>query len=184
MIIVSCQKENNKDGPKAIVNVKHSTNTPSNSQSKVKIHPWDFNGEGRFESFAISNVKGKGNPAEDGIPDTYIVKFENKAIPDLQIGCCKSLPIGEGDLNGDGKAELSFFQEPMNGCVNTMSTYTLFNGKWKLLFEPFLVPTDCEEVSAETLEKIVFIEVEKVYILETDMNDENHKMTKKEVKLL
>lgn len=159
--LVSCQKENNKKIDKSTT---HSTNTNQTSpalKSKVKIHPWDFNGEGHSESITISNDKGIGNPVEDGIPDSYIITFENKKIPSLNIGCCKPLPIGEGDLNGDGKAELSLFQEPMNGCVYTMSTYTLHKGKWELLFDPFLVPTECEEVSAETIDKIVFKKMEK-----------------------
>ncbi len=94
------------------------------------------------------------------------------------------MPVGEGDLNGDGAAELSVFQSPMNGCVYTMATYTFQNGKWKQLFEAFLVPTGCDEISIEELQSLVYKEGDKVYSMETDMNDEDFKRVRTQIKFL
>jgi len=153
-------------------------------EENADISQWDFNGDGEPDDrITVPVVEGSGNPVEDGIPGKFTITFDDKKLPDLAVGCCNPMPVGEGDLNGDGAAELSVFQSPMNGCVHTMTTYTFRNGKWKQLFEPFLVPTGCDEMTKEELEALVYKENGKVYFMETDVNDENLKKSPKEVKL-
>lgn len=155
----------------------------ANSQEDADISQWDFNGDDEPDDrITVPVVEGSGNPVEDGIPGKFTITFDNKKLPDLAVGCCNPRPVGEGDLNGDGAAELSVFQSPMNGCVYTMTTYTFRNGKWKQLFEPFLVPTGCNEITKEELEALVYKENGKVYFMETDVNDESFKKSPKEVK--
>ncbi|MEL1244871.1 hypothetical protein AAEO56_11405 [Flavobacterium sp. DGU11] len=158
--------------------------TPTPTDEAVDISLWDFNGDGQpDDEITVPVVEGTGNPVEDGTPGKFTITFDNKTLPNLAVGCCNPMPVGEGDLNGDGAAELSVFQSPMNGCVYTMTTYTFRNGKWRQLFEPFLVPTGCDEIRMEDLEKLVYRKNGKVYIMETDVNDEDFKKNPKEVKL-
>jgi hypothetical protein len=75
------------------------------------------------------------------------------------------------------------FQAPANGCTFIMTTYTHKGGKWTKLFETFGIPTACEEITQDDIQKRVFKEDGKLYIYETDVNDENFKLVKKEVKI-
>jgi len=192
--ISACRKETGADTvPADVTREKNSEATDITSgqddrkvptNEAVDISLWDFNGDGESDDrITVPVIEGSGNPVEDGIPGKFTITFDNKTLPDLAVGCCNPMPIGEGDLNGDGAAELSVFQSPMNGCVYTMTTYTFRNGKWKQLFEPFNVPTGCDEISAEELQSLVYKEGDKVYIMVTDVNDEDFKRTAKEVKL-
>lgn len=141
----------------------------------------DYDGDGNPDEGTVALIKeGEGNPVEDGTPSEYAVSFRSNKLPQLHI-CCNALVVPEGDLNGDGAAEMSVFQAPMNGCVFTMATYTLQKGKWKELFEPFLVPAQCDAIDHEELKRLVFAKDGKVYIMETDVNDENFKRVPREV---
>ncbi len=164
--------------------VPAATPIPQKPTETVDVNKWDFNGDGQpDDEITVPVVEGTGNPVEDGTPGKFTIVFNNKTLPDLAVGCCNPTPVGEGDLNGDGAAELSVFQSPMNGCVYTMTTYTFRKGKWEQLFEPFLIPTGCDEITKEEIESLVYTENGKVYILETDVNDEDLKKSPKEVKL-
>lgn len=84
-----------------------------NVEKNADISLWDFNGDGiADDEITMHLVEGEGNPAEDGTPDSYTVIFNNKSLPEIAIGCCTPIPVGEGDLNGDGAAELTLIQEP------------------------------------------------------------------------
>lgn len=180
--IISCKKNADETIVQKIPPIPASaTQQPA---EVVDVNKWDFNGDGKADDeITVPVVEGTGNPVEDGTPGKFTITFDNKTLPNLAVGCCNPMPVGEGDLNGDGAAELSVFQSPMNGCVYTMTTYTFRNGKWRQLFEPFLVPTGCDEIRTEDLEKLVYRKNGKVYIMETDVNDEDFKKNPKEVKL-
>jgi hypothetical protein len=140
---------------------------------------------GNSTKASLKQIKEQvGNPVEDGTPAEYIIVFNESAIPPLNIGCCAAKLINEGDLNNDGNEELSVYQEPMNGCTYTLTTYTFKNGEWKQLIPPFLIPTACEEIPLDEIKKRIFQENNKIYIYKTDMNDENFKLIKTEVKPL
>lgn len=186
LMILSCKKENTAGTVRSIP--KDSTeNVIEDIQTEDSISgdSADFDGDGSKETATVVlTKKGEGNPIEDGIPDEYSVTFSGKKLPALPIGCCEAVIIIEGDLDNDGANEFSVVQSPMNGCVYSMTTYSLKKGKWHQLIEPFLIPTGCEEISAEELESRVFTENGKMYIMETDEDNENFKTVKTEVELL
>ncbi|AWH84776.1 hypothetical protein HYN59_06400 [Flavobacterium album] len=176
--LASCKKEKSTD---TIATPPAITAVPTQPISRPVN---DYDGDGIADEAEVILVKeGEGNPVEDDTPSEYAIAFNNKKFAQLPIGCCEATIIPEGDLDGDGAAELSVFQSPMNGCVHTMTTYTFRNGKWQKLFRPFLVPTGCDEISKEELEKLVYKENGKVYIMETDVNDEDFKKNPIDVKL-
>jgi hypothetical protein len=162
---------------------KEAENTAQKVTVGTKIEG-DFTGSNQPEhAEALKTKVAIGNPAEDGSPAEYTVVFGNKNLNPISAGCCEIQLVNEGDLNGDGADELSFFQAPANGCTFTMTTYTHKGGKWTKLFEPFGIPTACEEITQDDIQKRVFKEGGKVYIYETDVNDENFKLVKKEVEI-
>ncbi|MDR3059743.1 MAG: hypothetical protein LBU84_16600 [Prevotella sp.] len=137
----------------------------------------NFDGRSSDEYAYIVKVReGEGNPIDDdnAIAEEYAVRFSNKEIADLSIGCCDATLVFEGDLNGDGADEFSVFQAPMNGCVYHWMTYTYKSGEWKELFDMFLIPTGCEGLfDDERLLNMVFLRDGDVYYYERDINDEN-----------
>lgn len=182
LLFISCKKES--------VPILHitkdsiETKAERTPQKETTLSQWDFDGDGEADdSISDSLTKGEGNPAEDGTPDSYTLIFGNPTLPDLPIGCCEAIPVGEGDLNGDGKAELSIVQAPMNGCVYTLTTWSFANGKWKQVFGPELIPTGCEGINGIDLKGLIIKENNKVYFYKTDVNDENFKKVKTEVNL-
>lgn len=98
----------------------------------------DFNGDGKFEyAFRVLTKKGQGNPVEDGSPDEYELKFSDKNIKPIRDDFYWFTLINEGDLDNDGSDEISVREEPMNGCIGNVKTFTIKNGKSSYLFEPF-----------------------------------------------
>ena len=140
----------------------------------------DFNGDEHTEIATAAKIKeGQGNPVEDGTPDEYEIQFSVDKIKSINAGCCDILLINEGDLNNDGADDLSIFQAPMNGCTYLMSTYSLINGTWRQIVETFLIPTGCDNLSTDDLQKRIFKENNTIYFYDTDSNDENGKLVKK-----
>lgn len=158
------------------------TTSVINPETEIKI---DLQGNGEKTKATLKQLKEQvGNPLEDGFPAEYALVFDDETIPSLNIGCCAAKLINEGDLNNDGNDELSIYQEPMNGCTYTLTTYTYKNGEWKQLIEPFSIPTACEEIALDEIGKRVFKEGNEIYIYQTDMSDEDSKLIKTEAKLL
>ncbi|MDV6169015.1 hypothetical protein R1T16_11300 [Flavobacterium sp. DG1-102-2] len=184
--LFACKKENTtgtvkptpKDSTQTVIeDIQPEKTIPNNSA--------DYNGDETEETAnIILTKKGKSNPIEDGTPDEYSVKFSGEKLPDLPIECCEAIIINEGDLDGDGADEFSVFQAPMNGCVYHFTTYAFKKGKWIKLIEPSLIPTACEEITITELEDRVFNDGGKIYIMETDVNDENFATIRKEAKML
>ena len=144
----------------------------------------NFLGNGKkITATAIKTKEGKGNPIEDGMPAEYEIRFSDNKIKPIKVGCCETILINEGNLNKDGRDDISVYQAPMNGCTYTMTTYSLINGNWKKIVNPFLIPTGCEVISNDALHKMIFRENNQIYYLEKDMSNENGKLIKKKVKL-
>ena len=98
----------------------------------------DFNGDGRFEyAFRVLTKKGNGNPNEDGTSDIYEIHFSDKNIKPIKDDFNWFWLINEGDLNNDGSDEISAREDPTNGCIGIVKTFTIKNGKDYYLFEPF-----------------------------------------------
>lgn len=176
LLLLSCKKQM----PETVIEESQSTNQPKEKQKNSNLI--DYNGDGQPDEATVKLIRqGEGNPVEDGTPSEYSIVFNGK-LPDLPIGCCDATIIDEGDLDNDGADEFSAFQSPMNGCTYSMTTYSFKKGAWMQLVKPFLIPTGCDEIPTEDLEKRVFIDNGKIYFMETDMNDEDMKLVKKEVK--
>lgn len=140
----------------------------------------DFDGDGQTESaFDTKTKEGKGNPIEDGTSDEYTINFSTEKLRSINLGCCNSRLINEGDLNNDGADEISVFQAPMNGCTYTMTTYSFDSNNWEEIIETFLIVTACEPISDEDLQKRIFKEDKTVYYYDSDTNDENSKLVRK-----
>lgn len=144
----------------------------------------NFLGNGKkITATAIKTKEGKGNPMEDGTSAEYEIRLSNNKIKPIKTGCCEIILINEGDLNKDGRDDISIYQAPMNGCTYTLTTYSLINGNWKKIVDTFLVPTGCDRIGNNDLQKMVFREKSNIYYLQKDMSDESGKLIKKKVKL-
>jgi hypothetical protein len=64
-----------------------------------------------------------------------------------------------------------------------MTTYAFVNNNWQQIVKTFLVPTACEQLSNEELQKRIFREGNIIYYLDTDPNDEHGKLIKKQARL-
>lgn len=128
----------------------------------------DFNGDGKHEyAFRILVKKGYGNPVEDGVPDEYEIKFSDASIKSLNVGCCWFHLLNEGDLNNDGADNITIVQDPENGCLGLVSTYTFKNNIGARLFDPFFVFI-CDGIDVSTIESLVTKEDDVIYVLEID----------------
>lgn len=144
----------------------------------------DFNGDGKKESASVKLIKkGYGNPVEDGVPSEYAVRFSDKKLKSIKIGCCDARLINEGDLDNDGRDDFSIFQAPMNGCTYDMYTYSLKGTVWRKIIPLFLVPTACEYFTDKQLQDRIFIENKSLYKYEEDLNDENWRLIKTKINI-
>lgn len=142
----------------------------------------DFNGDGQTDFATATKVKERqGNPIEGGTPAEYEIRFSDDNLKSIKAGCCDIRLINEGDLNNDGADDISVFQAPMNGCTYTMTSYSFTNRSWKPIVQPFLIPTGCDNLSDDDVQKRIFKEKNAIYYYYTDPNDENGKLIKKKV---
>lgn len=144
----------------------------------------DFDGDGSKEyAFLVLTEKGGGHPLDGGTADKYSIKFSSNDLKSLPIGCCEARLVNEGDLTNNGTDELSIYQAPVNGNTYTMTTYSFINGDWKVLFDPFLIPTGGDYLSDEELQSRVFLQGDSIYYYDVDVNDENSGLIKKKATL-
>ena len=148
-----------------------------------KIQGDFFGDERRYLATGTKVKPGEGNPLEAGTPDGYEVKFSGHPLNSIKVGCCDIRLVNEGDLNNDEADEISIFQAPTNGCTYSMTTYSFIKGTWKPIVGTFLIPTDCDHISDEDLQKRIYKEQNTIYYYETDLNDENRKLIKKKAGL-
>lgn len=177
-VLISCKKEPAQTNP---ANNSAAKPIEKNTATTV-VSPWDFDGDGNDDDITVTVLKGEGNPVEDGTPDSYTLSFKNGTLPELPVGCCEPLTIGEGDLNADNRAELTILKAPMNGCTYDLAIWSFQNNKWRQVFGPEMVPLACEALTDE-LQELVIGENGKVYFYKADMNDEDFKKVKTEIKL-
>ena len=143
----------------------------------------DFDKDGKKDfAIAVKIKDGIGNPVEDGTPAEYEIQFSNK-IKSISAGCCDIILINEGDLNNDRADDISVFQAPDNGCVYSMATYSYTKGNWQKIVATFLIPTECESVSEDELQKRVFKEDNSIYFYESDLNDERGGLVKRKASI-
>jgi len=116
----------------------------------------------------------------DSVSHVHRIYFMSGKIQPLELTSDQLdiLMINEGDLNADGSDELSVYTYPNHGCTNTLTTYSLKNGKWHVLMSPLLVPTFCETISHDALQNRIFVEQNEIYKMEVDLNSEDMKLVK------
>ncbi len=144
----------------------------------------DFNGDEQKEyAFAVKTFQGQGNPLDGGTADEFSVNFSSDKLKSFTVGCCSIKLINEGDLNGNGKDEITVYQAPMNGNTYSMTTYSNKNGKWEVIINTFLIPTGGNMLSDEELQKRIFKENGSVYFYDVDLSSKNFNLVKKKVTL-
>ena len=118
----------------------------------------NLDGSGKpFKAMSMLVTREIGNPANGGRAATYQVTFSKPNIPAINSGCCYQILINEGDLLGNGKDCLSVYSAPVNGCTYTLTTYCFIDAKWKVIMEPFLVPSvNCVGLGGDEIQKLVY----------------------------
>lgn len=137
----------------------------------------DFNGDGILENTSTKILK-EGILEEE--PFQLEINFSSDSIKSLPFSCDRNWIwlINEGDLNGIAGDELTVYSPPNHGCTYAMTTFTFVNKNWKQLMEMFLVPTFCDEMSDEDLQKRIFIEGNDVYYFETNFDGDSTRLVK------
>jgi hypothetical protein len=144
----------------------------------------DFDGDGIKEfAFAVQTKTGKGNPIDGGSAGEFAIGFSDAKFKSINVGCCNFTLINEGDLNNDGKPDITIFQSPMNGNIYSLTTYSYFNGAWKIILNEMFSYPEHHDLSDDDLQKLIVKEGGIVYMLNVDPNDEDMKLVKMKVKL-
>jgi hypothetical protein len=160
------------------------TPNPAPQPKPAAVGLWDFNGDGKDDNDLTINFTEDGSSIEDNpMQGSWTVIFNNRTLPDLNLTGGEPTPVGEGDLNGDGLAELTVVQAPSHGCTYDLTVWSYTGSKWKVVFGPELIPTACEPIPHDSLKNLIVKENGKVYFYKADLNDENFKKVKTEVKL-
>ena len=184
IVLICCQQSSKEE--KIIDEPKIEASKPKEIENEIAIGEkieGDFDKDDKKDfAIAVKTKEGIGNPVEDGTPAEYEIQFSNRLKP-ISAGCCDIIFINEGDINNDGVDDISVFQAPGNGCVYSMTTYSYTNGNWQKIVPTFLIPTGCESISEDELQKRVFKEGNSIYFYESDLNDENEGLVKRKVSI-
>ncbi|MBW8688201.1 hypothetical protein [Chitinophaga rhizophila] len=148
----------------------------------------DFNGDAIIDTgYGVFYAK-KGRESsgeEDGRSDMeyqYIVRFRQADITAMPVVTGRHIRlINEGDLNNDGKDEISIFEQSMQACTYTVSTWSFDGVKWNRISNSWTIPTACEYISDEELQKRIVLEDGTVYYYETDITDSDFPLVRKEL---
>lgn len=138
----------------------------------------DFNGDGNWDS-AYGVLYRKAMEKEG--QDEYVIRFSNPDIKPLVTGFGEIRLINEGDLNNDGRDDISVYQAPLHGCTYVMSSWAFTKSGWKQVTDPWLVYNGCNYLSDEDLQNRIVLEDGIVYYYQEDPNDEHLTLVKKEM---
>jgi hypothetical protein len=193
LLLSACQQSGNQQRsdsarvqpPEIDTNVMDVDNPPADAQvipDTVRLEG-DFNGDSLPDmAFGVVSKVIKGEtPSED--EKHYTVRFSNRKIPEMPVMTGRIRMINEGDINGDGKDEITVFQEAQHGCTYQVTTWVNTQDKWKEMADPWLLPYYCEFISDEELQSRIVLEDGTVYFYQADLNDENATLFKKEMPL-
>ncbi|MCF6401274.1 hypothetical protein L3C95_00205 [Chitinophaga filiformis] len=128
-------------------------------------------------------------PHEEGMEVTsetqYVVRFQDNKIKPMPVVIGRHIRlVNEGDLNGDGEDDISVFVQSMHACMYTCSTWSYIAGRWVRITEYWDIPTACDYLSDEDLESRIEMEDGELYYYETDINDKDFPLVKKELTLI
>lgn len=138
----------------------------------------DFNGDGNLDT--AFGVLLRRAMEEEG-QDEYVIRFSDGSIHQLETGYGEIRLINEGDLNNDGRDDISVYQAPLHGCTYNMNTYSYSGDKWKSITGTWLVLSGCNYLSDEDLQNRIVVEDGTVYYYQEDPNDEHFALQKKEM---
>lgn len=115
----------------------------------------------------------------------YIVRFQDNRIRPMPVVTGRHIRlVNEGDLNADGKDEISIFVQSMQACMYTASTWSYTRGRWIRITEYWNIPTACAYMSDEDLQNRIVLEDGVLYYYDTDTNDKDLPLVKKELILI
>jgi hypothetical protein len=95
----------------------------------------DYDGDGESEFAWIINAEINGDFCKDVCKCT--VTFSKKSIPNFKVDCVTGYIINEGDLNDNGKDDLSVTSHGFNSTWAGVYVYTNKKDNWSYLVEPF-----------------------------------------------
>jgi len=128
------------------------------------------------------NVTGEG---EADFETQYVVRFEGARIAPMPVITGRHIRlVNEGDLNEDGKDEISVFAQLMNKCAYNVSTWSYNRGRWVRITAYWTVPTACDYLSDEDLQNRIVLEDGMLFYYETDITDKDFPLVKKELTLI
>jgi hypothetical protein len=133
----------------------------------------DFNGDHKTDiAYAVLYRENK-----------YIVRFSSDSIGTISASEGRIRLVNEGDLNGDGRDELSIFQEMGRGCSYNVSTWSYMRNSWRRITKTWVLPYFCDYISDQELQDRIVLEDGILYYYEADAKDENFSLVKKEMSL-
>ncbi len=134
-----------------------------------------------------------GNTHNDGVSGgsieaptekQYIVRFQDNRIKPMPVMTGRHIRlVNEGDLNADGKDEISIFVLSTRSCMYTASTWSYTAGRWIRITDYWSIPTLCDYLSDEDLQNRIVMEDGMLYYYETDVSDKDLPLIKKELVL-
>jgi len=113
----------------------------------------------------------------------YIIRFSPDSIQPILLGDGRVRLINEGDLNHDGREDLSIFQESGKACSYRVSTWSFTKHGWKRITKTWTLPYFCDYVSDEELQGRIVREDGTVYYYDSDEREETYSLVKKEMML-
>lgn len=130
----------------------------------------------------LGKVQGEGKNGEDAMERQYVVRFQDNKLKPMPAMTGRHIRlVNEGDLNADGKDELSIFVLSMRSCMYTASTWSYTAGRWKRITDYWSIPTLCNYLSAEDLQNRIVMEDGMLYYYETDVTDKDLPLVKKDL---
>ncbi|KAA2243005.1 hypothetical protein F0L74_10820 [Chitinophaga agrisoli] len=141
----------------------------------------DFNGDSIPDTAYSILLKAR---VDAETQDEYTIRFTTQDIPDLYAGEGDLRLINEGDLNNDGRDDISIFRKPGNGCTYDMQPWSFTNGKWKAISDMILVPTFCDYMSDSAVQARIVNVDSTLFFYEPDYNIDITKLVRKRLPLL
>lgn len=169
----------------------------SSPPEDIQVIPDTVRVEGHFDEDTSRDIAygvfygriDSDTPQEEGAEVTtetqYIVRFQDNKIRPMPVVTGRHIRlVNEGDLNGDGDDDISIFVQSMHACMYTASTWSYIAGRWMRITDYWNIPTACDYLSDEDLENRIVMEDGVIYYYETDINDKDLPLVKKELTLL
>ena len=132
-----------------------------------------------FGKMVTGNFDGSGKPAtctaiSGGQKQQTASGFKSSlSAQQIKIAAKEVLLLNEGDLDGDGRDELTVVITPDHGCTYGLETYSFKNGKWAVLIPYLLWPTFCDPFGEEEAQQQIFRRGKLIYQRSWNPNEED-----------